>query len=811
MTRFHHGGASALCIAAALISLPLSASAAEAGAAEADQPANGGVPDIVVTAQRRSESVQRSSVAIQVFSGEALRSAGVNQARDISKLTPGVVIGQGGAATQIYIRGVGDFTSTPITNPAVATNVDGVYVARSQAIEGNFFDLERIEVLKGPQGTLYGRNASGGAVNLITTKPKLGETSGNVAFEGGNYDLVKAEGAVNLPLGSTVAARGAFQIVHRNGYSYGGTDDDKHESVRLQLYWEPSANFNLRLSGDYSHIGGMGSAAVFKGVAPSIAATLAKLGVALPSDPRANGTDPSLSAIYYGMAAALNRCASNANLALAATSAGVAPIVGQQGFCPAGTSSLYSPPSGSYFGTNLHVNNRFLNFSGEANWKTGNITVTVLPAYRRTRNDYRNNIIFTFDSAPFGKPEASDAASLEARVAYDDSRLKAVAGFYLFDERQTIATRADAGLVAGGNVTFYHLGTTAYAGFGQATFSVTPELRLIAGLRYSVDHKTIEGQGLVQYPATVFFPGGPCFGAAAICPRDSFSNVRNFRRASYKVGVEYDLGPQNMVYVTYATGHKSGGFNPFSLPGTVNTASFYNPEQVGALEVGSRNRFAGGRIQLNLEGFYWKYKDAQEFITTLNRVGGAANALTNAGRATVYGLDAQLALRPTNNDSLQIGGEYLHTKFDSFVYPAGGAVAGLTTACGVTPATPFPIIDCSGRPLPRAPKFSGTASYTHTFQLAGAGRIDATVATQFSSSRYLTIDFTDASRARGFATLDANLTWAPNDTFKVYAFGRNITNRLVYTGAFTQPLLPSLTLATLGAPRTYGLGLSAKF
>ena len=116
-----------------------------------------------------------------------------------------------------------------------------------------------------------------------------------------------------------------------------------------------------------------------------------------------------------------------------------------------------------------------------------------------------------------------------------------------------------------------------------------------------------------------------------------------------------------------------------------------------------------------------------------------------------------------------------------------------------------------GRPLPRAPKFSGTASYTHTFQLAGAGRIDATVATQFSSSRYLTIDFTDASRARGFATLDANLTWAPNDTFKVYAFGRNITNRLVYTGAFTQPLLPSLTLATLGAPRTYGLGLSAKF
>lgn len=136
-------------------------------------------------------------------------------------------------------------------------------------------------------------------------------------------------------------------------------------------------------------------------------------------------------------------------------------------------------------------------------------------------------------------------------------------------------------------------------------------------------------------------------------------------------------------------------------------------------------------------------------------------------------------MRPTNNDSLQIGGEYLHTKFDSFVYPAGGAVAGLTTACGVTPATPFPIIDCSGRPLPRAPKFSGTASYTQTFQLAGAGRIDATVATQFSSSRYLTIDFTDASRARGFATLDANLTWPP--TIRSRSMRSDATSRTAWS------------------------------
>ena len=127
--------------------------------------------EIVITAERRSELIEKSSLAVEVFSGEALQQIGVSEARDLTKLAPGVMIGQGGPAAQIYIRGVGDFTSTPITNPAVAVNVDGIYVARSQSIDGTFFDIDRVEILKGPQGTLYGRNASGGASNIITKKP----------------------------------------------------------------------------------------------------------------------------------------------------------------------------------------------------------------------------------------------------------------------------------------------------------------------------------------------------------------------------------------------------------------------------------------------------------------------------------------------------------------------------------------------------------------------------------------------------------------------------------------------------------------
>src|SRR6185437_11419070 len=148
-----------------------------------------GLSEIVVTAQRFEENAQRSSVAIQVLPAQELERANVNEATDLNRIVPGLQIGTGGGAAQIYIRGVGDFAASALSNPAVAVNVDGVYVSRAQAVNSNFYDLARIEVLKGPQGTLYGRNASGGAVNLITNRPSLGGEEGNVELTGGNYGL----------------------------------------------------------------------------------------------------------------------------------------------------------------------------------------------------------------------------------------------------------------------------------------------------------------------------------------------------------------------------------------------------------------------------------------------------------------------------------------------------------------------------------------------------------------------------------------------------------------------------------------------
>jgi iron complex outermembrane recepter protein len=788
------------------------AKAADAGTVPADAQQAAGLEEIVITAERRSESIQRSSLAIEVFSGAALQDYGVYQTRDLTKLTPGVVIGQGGPATQIYIRGVGDFTSTPITNPAVAVNVDGVYVARSQSIDGNFYDIERVEVLKGPQGTLYGRNASGGAINIITNKPQLGSTTADVETEFGDYGEVNASADANLPVGDTLAVRVAAQLVRRDGYATQGLDDDHHESGRVHALWVPSDAFSLLFSGDYSHIGGLGPAYVFKGVDPTLAATLSAEGVALPSNLRSNGTDPAFQALIFGIGEALGRCIPNGALASARTSAGPAPITGApQGLCNVGQSSLLSPPGNSLFGAQAGQDNRFWNTSLELNWKLDFATLTVIPAFRHVDNEYVTYPLVTYNDS-VGRPELSESKSLETRLGNDGDRVKWTAGLYYFNEDQAADTGSNGGLIIGESLNDYQLTTKSAAAFGQATFSVTDAFRLIGGARLTSDHKTIDGENLTQYPGLPFIANQPCFAKPNPCLRDTFIGDRTFNSPTFKVGAEYDLGPKNMVFLTVATGNKSGGFNPASIAGSANAASSYSPEKLTAYELGSRNRYFDDRVELNVESFYWKYKDSQQFFSTLNASGNTVNELANAGAATIYGLDIDLALRLTPEDTVHAGVEWMHSRFDQFTYQSAGALQDITTGCTVTAGTPFPNIDCTGKPLPRAPDYSGTASYVHTFELPGNQKIEATLAGEFSASRYLTVDFTQASNAAAYVMGDASLAYVNPHRWDVTGFVRNFNNATVYTGAYTLPsLFRSLTLANVGAPRTYGIRLAAHF
>jgi iron complex outermembrane receptor protein len=175
-------------------------------------------------------------------------------------------------------------------------------------------------------------------------------------------------------------------------------------------------------------------------------------------------------------------------------------------------------------------------------------------------------------------------------------------------------------------------------------------------------------------------------------------------------------------------------------------------------------------------------------------------------------LDVDLAYKPSRSDTIRLAVEGLHSRFDQFSYTSAGAIQDVTTGCAVTAGKPFPTINCAGEPLPRAPDYSGTASYTHSFDLPGNARIDATLDSQYSASRYLTVDYTTASDAPSYVVLDASLSYYDSDRFMIGGFVRNLTNQLDYTGAYTIPsLFRSLTLANLAAPRTYGVRMSARF
>lgn len=809
MTKTSFMGTAGALTLALMATISTTAAKAAAKAADADDQARAGeITEVVVTAERRTQSVQKSSLAISVLSPDALKDAGVLQVRDLTKMEPGVQIGMGGPATQVYIRGVGDFGSTPITNPAVATNVDGVYVSRANSIEGNFFDLERIEVLKGPQGTLYGRNASGGALNIITAKPKLGVFTSRLEASVGNYEAIQVDASTNLPLGENLAVRAALQVVSREGFSSQGFDDDHHESFRLSALWKPSDAFSLRLTGDHTHVGGVGPGYLLKGpLDPSIQAAVTALGVSFPTDKRLAVSDPRVANLYYAVARANGFCIpNNAVPAASATKTGfVTPPT--QGLCATGFSSLVQPPNIN----DARMNNRFNNVSAEANWELGFATLTVIPAYRRVRNDYTVFPVVGYDN---GRPEKSDTYSLEARLGANTETLNWVAGVYYYRENQNVVqSPLNAYWEILGSLTYHQRYTTeSKAVFGQATYSITDALRLIAGGRYSHDDRTIDSKTyafdtLLPFPFAI---GQTCYLKASPCLQTNLVGEKSFNSFTYKVGAEYDLTPQNMLFVTWATGQKAGGFSGYLALG--NLAATYNPEKLGALEIGSRNRFMDSRLQVNLEGFYWRYRDSQQTFSTLDANSNPAFGITNAGTATMYGLDVDVTARLTPVDTLHLGMEYLKTKFDRFVFTSNG-VTPANSACSITAGTPFQTIDCTGRPLTRAPKFAGSASYTHTFELASGASVDAALSGQMASMRWLGIDYIPAQKAKGYVMGDAVVTYHNADrNWSLSAYLRNFNNASAYTGSYTiGGVLPSLVVANLAAPRTYGVRIAADF
>jgi iron complex outermembrane recepter protein len=716
--------------------------------------------EIVVTATRSETLLSKTPVAMTAISGENLTAAGITNPTALAEQVPNLDISRSNGL-QITIRGVTSTDGTEKGDPSAAFMIDGVYIARPQVQEVSFFDIARVEVLRGPQGTLYGRNTTAGLVNLITNKPKLGEFSGSVDLGYGNYSSLQGTGVINLPVGEKVAIRAAVNYDRRDSYLIPGPlftakadPFKKNLSARLSALFE-IGNGELLIRGDYTDLGGItfnapGITPYFSGFA-GVGVNPLYLGASLTSEQLRTINTPN----------ALPLARDNS------------------------TWGIMADFSQDFGGISLNYLGSYREF------KRGEDNINIRGGGVRT-------IATRFDGDYWQQ-------SHELRLSTNgDGPLKAQAGAYYFEEQSGIyfylfgllnPTPGAPGYVFG----FPQNPTKAksYAGFAQVTYSLADTVRLTAGVRHSKDDKSRVG-------ATV-----TCSTTACNLPSDVLApnNAhRKFAKTTWRVGLDADINDRTLAYATVSTGYKAGGFNDGCLsgsagcPSTISNARtenglYYDPETLTSYEVGIKTRFLDNAVRLNLSAFHYDYKSLQlSQIIVCTPSGGNCQNTTNAGSAKVDGVEMDATITPSENDRFELAINYLKARYDVF-RPATAAV---------------PLgIDFHGKALDRSPSWTASAGYTHTFQLGGGSNIEAGVRTRISDS-YMLAGLANLFQFRqpGYSKTDATITFnAPDKRFYVQAFVKNIEDTVLITTA-----APGANgTVQLGDPRTFGVRGGFKF
>ncbi|MDX3899716.1 MAG: TonB-dependent receptor [Sphingobium sp.] len=724
---------------------------------------NQGLEDIIVTAQRKPEDLQRAAIQVNVIGGEQLSRSGATEVRDLQTLVPNVIIEQAGPNTQISVRGIGSVVTNSFGDSAVAFNVDEVYIARTTGTHGTFYDLDRVEVLKGPQGTLYGRNATAGAVNVITAKPSF-DRGAAIDFEYGSFNQVVASTHVNLPLSDSVAIRASGQAARRDGYYRDGYDDEDVAAGRLQLRYQPNEDFDLLIAGDYSHEGGRGSG--FN---------------ALPFP----GGDP-----WAGPSSTVFRNYVAANLK--------PPY------------SIVTPPGRTNL-VNLaeygRINHKNYGVRGRLDWTLGaGVTWTSIAAYRvADTDDIGYNAAFA--TSPNVK---SQQVSIESRLAGNafDTKLQWLAGLYYFRETQRgvqFTAFVDQGNplapTFGSKLIADPVRDTTYAAFTQNSFSITDRFRVTAGLRYFGEIKTNAGS------TTSYSPLPPVLGSITIPASGRIKDDK----MNYRAGIEFDVAPRSMLYATIADGYKAGGFFAGSAPSTINpTVNSYAPETLTSYFAGMKNRFLDNRLQLNAEIFYWKYSNRQFVTFGPINTGTAANisgAITqNVGKSHIQGASADISFQVAKGHVVSLVGEYIDEAInDDFVYRTTLPAPASCTAPSAG------VIDCSGAPITRVPRWSATVSYQGNIPLNDGSEIAISIASKLQSGFLLGPEGLRTQEASGYSRTDASVTYTfSNGQLSIGAFVRNLEDNVTLTAGLASPITNE-AMGDILPPRTYGLRLGAHF
>lgn len=795
------------CSALALAAFATPGMAQDAGVEE-------GAPDpnvIIVTANKRDQNILDVGLSITAESGDTLITRGIGSPTDLGKIVPGLTVQPSPFNTPVYtLRGVGFYETTLSAAPTVAVYVDEIQLPFSATTRGAAFDIERVEVLKGPQGTLFGQNTTGGAINYVAAKPTDTFTAGgNASF--GRFSTLDVQGFVSGPLSETLKARVAVRTVQSGAWQKSYTRNDELGKMdqlqgRVQLLWEPSESVRFLLNANGWTDKGETQAAQLQSDTCSV--TIAPT----------CGSPAGIAFANYRQAPQNARAADWGY------------GIYRNGFSDFNASTDYSQfdySTRGQFGRRPRRDDRFYQISLRADIDLSDVlTLTSITAY----SDYKTDSVQDFDGTVFASVDTNTSGSIrdfsqELRLSATFDRATIIVGgnynkastfdrlFYNFSQGPSSDPLFTIPNSPQGQLTFNYSDQDieAFALFGNIEFLLTDSLTLIGGARYTKTDRDFQGctndfQGGTAIWWNALFgtnvqPGGCITLDATLRPfNPAVFDQLNEDNISWNVGVNYQTPGDTLFYGRVSRGYKSGSFPTASVASGLG----YTPvtqESVTAYEVGIKAPIADRKLELTAAAFYYDYKDKQLRGRLPDPVFGTLEGLVQIPKSRVQGVELSILARPVDGLRISVGGTYIDTKIKQFV----GFQPDATTA------------DFAGQRFPFAPKLTAIADAEYEFPVASSvnaffgvsathnGKTSSTLAN--SDTATIIRDARFDMRSYTLVDLRAGIN-VPDSNLRVGAFVRNVGN--VYYWTNVQDNLASVTRFA-GMPRTYGLQVTWRY
>ncbi len=744
------------------LALALGVAAALQAAAAQDAPASGAgqLEEITVTATRRVESVQTVPISITALSGDQLASMGVSETRDLVGLAPN--LSQQGSfahtSPSFFIRGVGSTQFNPNANSKVGVYLDDVYLG-SPAVQGSqIFDVASVEIARGPQGTLFGQNTTGGLVRLITNRPEVGGGfAADLSLTAGSYGQLDPEAAVGFGTGEHSAARVAVSYQSRDGLQHNRllhSDDGEVDALawRAQWLWQPTDDVDVLLKAHGSRD-------------RSELLPYKQVGLV---DPTSGGPCPTRPRLGSG-------CTD---------------------FFGYADSTDFHEGAWDVKSQYTHVDST--GASVNVDWRLPAFTFTSVTSFEENTSkvhedaDASPNYVITGNY--YGNPRQT---SQEFRLTSPAGALSWIAGAYYFHEDLDSSVGFPVpgfgpGALSGGLTDVPEglgqvsaMTTDSYALFGNVDYAVTDRWKLTAGLRYT--HETKE----VDYAAWLLDVSdignmdllvNRRIVDRAIVQTIDFGEKKSWDDVSGRLSASYKVSDDVLAYASVARGFNSGNYNGGAVQDQTE-ASLVDPETLLSYEVGLKSEL-GGQLRLNVSAFYYDFTDQQVFVLASGSSGVPVQQLSNAAASTLYGVEMEAIWRPVDALTVQLGAGYTHSKFDEFETPLGQ--------------------DLSGGTLPSAPKTNVNAMAVYTIPTGiGAWAIEADA--KYQSKQYFSVNNDPILSQDAYTVANAHVSWtSPDEHATVTAWVRNLADEEYLVAGFDLASF-GWDQWVVGEPRTYGV------